>query len=352
MKHLFRNQIISIFLYFVFIIFLQTQDSNAQYQSREKNDSIRDYRNGYWFNPDFYQFEMQYPKLKTVPPLSTEMPYDVMLSYIYLDSLLRMPVGSFHFLARWEQEGKNNDTITAMVKYFNKMIDYDPIRYYQYLNNVSSKYYHQSLNNLTSSEIGILSSILSKNSKKQHALSIINYAAHIFRIKVNSVETAQRIDRPYKKTEKLIHNVYATVIDTLKGRVFSNCNCSILLKQKSTLNEKYHDNYGAKICFTYGQGPYTKGKNDESLLDLSSDYFPKEIQLKPGQELLVTLTYFDYKRDWDFDYLTPTLIYVIPIIDGKVVDWNHDWSDSDKIEYSRWKEIFISKYDALLNGEF
>lgn len=223
---------------------------------------------------------------------------------------------------------------------------------YQYLNNVSSKYYHQSLNNLTSSEIGILSSILSKNSKKQHALSIINYAAHILRIKVNSVETAKRIDKPYKKTDKLIHNVYATVIDTLKGRVFSNCNCNILLKQKTTLNEEYNDNHGSKICFTYGQGPYTKGKNDESLLDLSSDYFPKDIQLKPGQELLVTLTYFDYKRDWDFDYLTPTLIYVIPIIDGKVVDWNHDWSDSDKIEYSKWKEIYKSKYDALLNGEF
>src|SRR3990170_669883 len=45
--------------------------------------------NGIWADSSVLMFQEQFPIIRRIPPLSTEMPYNVLVGYIYLDSLLR-----------------------------------------------------------------------------------------------------------------------------------------------------------------------------------------------------------------------------------------------------------------------
>ncbi|GEM_PF-1890948 len=69
------------------------------------------------------------------PPLHTDMPYDVMIGYIALDSAARTAISThkapqlFEFIDRQTY----NDTLRTIMRYRYKMIDYNPVVYYDYL---------------------------------------------------------------------------------------------------------------------------------------------------------------------------------------------------------------------------
>ncbi len=42
---------------------------------------------GYWYDSSTVVYQIQYPIIKTIPPLNTAMPWDILLAYIYTDSI-------------------------------------------------------------------------------------------------------------------------------------------------------------------------------------------------------------------------------------------------------------------------
>jgi len=118
---------------------------NAQMRARSSSDSIYARATNTWFDPLNYQFENCYPKLSAIPPLSTDMPSDIILAYVYLDSIMRNYTND-GTRDRWLRNRTKNDTINLLLKYLYLLKNFDPQRFYQYLHTTSAKYYNSNLN--------------------------------------------------------------------------------------------------------------------------------------------------------------------------------------------------------------
>ncbi len=88
-----------------------------------------------WYDSTTAMFQHQFPIIRSIPPLNTSMPLDVLISYIYLDSLLRSPLAST-LEQRLESWTTLNDTLTYAAKCMCTLIDYNPIIFNQYTNEV------------------------------------------------------------------------------------------------------------------------------------------------------------------------------------------------------------------------
>jgi hypothetical protein len=333
------------------LIILQSFVLNAQIRTRDLSDSIRATKNGVWYNPSFYQFEVQYPKLQVIPPLSMGMDYETLLSYIYLDSLMRSTNRDLlymNYLDRWMNSGTKNDTIVQAVKYLYKLVDYDPVRFVQYETNLGKPPYTVNLKSIR----GWIGEILSNIVGQIGPNSILNEllrADYIFKVHINSIDSLPQRRYPPNQgiyPEKFTYKVNATVIDTLKGKVFSNCNSGEMIPK--------HDNFQSttsEVCFTYGTGPYENDvypfKLDPSLKNSSGN-----LKLQPGQDLIVILNYGSYLWDNNYDYFDLSIITAYPIIDGQLKDISHIWSISSSLSYEDWKTIFLQKKEMLLNGGY
>ena len=350
------NKIICKILLFLFLITLQSYILDAQIRSRDYRDSILAQKNNRWYIPDsLYQFQVAYPKLQAIPPITRDMPIEILYSYIFLDSLMRnVTPGQLktNYLDRWRKEKIKNDTLIAAVKYLYKLIDYNPIGFYQYMHNQKGSIYKINLITVYSTIHELLDYIIS-NTPNYFAMADLFKADYILKIHINSINTLPR--KEYSKGNFIngyVYQVNATVLDTLKGRVFQNCICDQYLNSKKSENVPLIS--GSTICFTYHNAPYSNGRRkiDESLLDTDRSYMPRNLVLKPGQDLIVTLQHCNYYWDYDYDYLSLNLLTAIPIINGQVKDNNKEWSNSLLLDYPHWKQEFLIKVNMLLNGGY
>jgi hypothetical protein len=262
---------------------------------------------------------------------------------------MREGIKDFSLIHYWESGKVRNDTITALIKYLYKMKDYDPVRFAQYMHSTTEKYYKSNLNCLQSDVTEIFDKII-MNTPKFYSMCDLMYSDYILRIKINSIEIKTMDKSPYM----YLYNVCATVLDTLRGKVFQNCVCSNELPKISPTDSNRQNR--SNISFTYISSTYMDAsyswKYDESVLEQSGTTIPKYILLKTGQDLIVSLRYGNYKWDYDNDYLELTLDNVMPVIDNQVVDLNKEWSDKPKLDYKYWKQEFLKRVTMLLNGEY
>jgi hypothetical protein len=334
------------------LIFLNFFCLNAQIRTRGKADSMSAAKNGVWYNPTYYQFEIQYPKLQAIPPLSTGMDYETLLAYIFLDSLMRSTNRDFlymNYITRWTKEKAKNDTIVQAVKYLYKLVDYDPVRFAQYNVNLGVPPYKFNVLAVKGWVSELLSNFVGKYGPNSMATKYLIRADYILKVHVNSIDSLPQRDYPPNKgilPGKFTHRVNANVIDTLKGKVFKNCH--IEASPKSNDNNL---SLTSEICFTYGTGPYQNDvypfKLDPTLTNSSGN-----LQLQPGQDVIIILDHSDYVWDYNNDYFPISLICAFPIINGQIRDISHIWSNSTLLNYSDWKNVFFQKREMLLNGGY
>lgn len=333
------------------IFFSIVNNTDAQIRTRDELDSLTAVGNGIWYNPSFYQFEIQYPKLQAIPPLSTGMDLETILSYILLDSLMRSVDSDFiyyNYLERWRKTGIKNDTTIMAIKHLYKLVDYDPIKFVQYDANLG-KPYKLNLISIKNWTQDLLYNKIGFYGENSVSLGYLLRAQYILKVIVNTIDSIPQRDYPPNKgiiPNSFTYNVNATVIDTLKGKVFKNCNQQFINK-----NDDNIQSINPQICFTYGTGPY---QNEEYQFKL--DQFLKNglgnLKLEVGQELIVFLEHSDYFWDKNYDYFPISLISVFPIINGELKDISKVWSNSVSINYGNWKTIFDQKKTILLNGGY
>jgi hypothetical protein len=71
------------------------------------------------------------PLNQNCPPFNTDMPIDVLIGYIALDSISKnVEIEDFY---RFMSRQTYNDTIKTMMRYFYKMMEYDPNKYHNYM---------------------------------------------------------------------------------------------------------------------------------------------------------------------------------------------------------------------------
>ena len=336
------------------LLALPTVFLNAQLRTRTMQDSILASINHYWYLQQNYQFQVQYPKLTEVPPLSTGMPLDILLSYIYVDSLMRTTDRNTLYsqqLNYWRFQHIKSDTLVSAVKCFYNLIDYDPIRFNQFNYNTSKPYYSMVLKTFSSLTFELLSNLVINDSNRK-AFRFLTQPDYILKVHINSIDSLPR--KEYSKgilmPNEWVYQVNATVLDTLKGKVFQNCNSEYLTKKDK--KDKMLT-AGPSICFTYDHAPYSNISDwagyqiDQSLLDGTN-----KLRLFPGMDLIVTLYHCNYYWDYNYDYFELTLITVLSVVNDQVKDINNTWSNSLLINYPDWKFIFQQKKSFLLNGGY
>jgi hypothetical protein len=315
-----------------------------------------------WYDATTAMYQVKYPIIRSLPPLSSGMPWDILGSYIYLDSIVRFDnhEQTVASLASWSTM---NDTLKGLSKYFYKTMDYNPILLTQYTYEVDLKRgrrYVASVNSI----IGELFAAFHRsipNRAEAPALCSTFFPDYILRVRINAIDSMPLKPWP-SRSDSHIFRVTASVLDTLKGRVFSTC------------TDQYSTGSGGSItaalnppCIQFGyvhgnyfrtdgllETPWMYPARDEAFFASPSD---NGFAMHPGQEAIVFLSHHGRLLDSSFDYfslnLDPTAAYnALPIINGQVRDINHIWSGSESIDYADWKARFITLRDKILNGTY
>ncbi|MCX6146662.1 MAG: hypothetical protein NTW25_05345 [Candidatus Kapabacteria bacterium] len=343
------KQALKIGLSFVFLLTIFSTQANSQVKVLTSFDSLTCQINGFWYNLAYDQFQVKYHKPAYLPPLSTDMNYETLLSYIFLDSLLRTvdyKTLNTNYFTRWSENKLKNDTILSLIKYIYKIIDYDPIKFTQYGDAADGKYYKMSASNFKS-KISQLYDALNHTLNSPAMLCLLN-ADYILRVHINTIDSLPMLNsKGQLRNGSFRFNANATVIDTLKGRVFKQCSYNNTSIQKDK-NNQTQDIY-SNICFSFCTGNQTR---EPYLLEEKTYSGKKDLTFKQGQDVIIFLEHSGYLQDYQNDYYNLTLYKAIPIINGQAKDLKKTFSNFELLNYSDWKNAFLEKVNMLLTGGY
>jgi|GEM_PF-2029253 len=337
----------------------------SQNEDGVRNDSI------FTVGPPFSAFHTHIPIIRSIPPLSLSMPIDVLFGYIALDSLSKFYNDSIFIAIRGHNLSTafmklepSNDTLHSIWKYLYKMMDYNPIIFRQYLNelcisqngNIKYNFFY---------DVGVL---LAKSHYIEHPLKKRIASAmipdYILKVQVVRIDSMKAPIASYGDTSKYkYYNISCIVLDTIKGKVIpmDTINISENLKkqeEKSSISYRFNfvisTNSYSQPRRGYSNTPHPFPKVDSLIFDKSLEI----MRVEQGQELLVFLQctnpLWSKTQDHFQIYTIPFTSNsgVMPIIDGMVSDVNKVWSDSTWIPYSSWKEKYNEVVDMIMNKKY
>ncbi len=169
--------------------------------------------------------EFSYPKMSYFPPLSMGMPFDVLIGYVYLDSIFRTVPISVMDSAIGDYRVPNSgaigysDTLRKLAKYLYEIDDYDPIRFSQYthLNAPGTRYPSGGPLYVSKNIFGAITSKF-PDTMRTALLCMSDYIAHV---KVTGLLNMLDPDSliPARSAVKVTCNV----LDLIKGQVIPGC---------------------------------------------------------------------------------------------------------------------------------
>lgn len=337
-----------------------------------------------WYDSTVAMFQERFPIIRSIPPYSTDMPLDVLLSYLYIDSALKSAsFGSLKTKIRsWTT---NNDTMKLFVRSLYAMSNYDPIRFNQYTEEtdryqkISGPVYGTTRTDTTfrilydssmqspfcryRESFYEIRNLLQRKACKLAQITSEFYAIYaaltsdyIVRVSILSIDSTDNVYSPlgYKR-----YRVKAKVLDTLKGRVLAtHCDSmpTFAVRQLNTEEDCY-------IYFQYTPNVYdaynVDYSNPRSLKKRDSVFteFGGEFRMLPGQEAVVFLTFGNARLDSWNDYYDIDVDWTcsngaLSITDNNVKDVNNVWSSTVTSPYSTWKSSFQTILNKILSGTF
>jgi len=328
-----------------------TAQTGAEYRRKNK---ARLAGSGQWYDSKLPSYRTQYPALKESPLTIADIPRNVRGAYLYLDTLMRSPNASRMFQKSDVQEMKPR-SVARLASYLYLMNDYNPMLFAQYADGIEMRQndmYRLSFRRFSSSVYNHI-----RDAARGHgdALYSILYADYILRVKIHAVEPSFHEGQ----LETHYYRVTAEVTDTLKGKFFQPYERPALAEYvkpwgSSTIQFQYTpDNYldpaeiardrdEVKLPYQHNDPAFTTGEG--------------RFGMRPGQEAIIFLRHGDRLIDTDNDYyylhLEPWASYnALPIIDGKVRDVNHLWSDQEMLGYRQWRSRFQSLRNMVVSAE-
>ncbi|MDX9790572.1 MAG: hypothetical protein WC313_05555 [Candidatus Kapaibacterium sp.] len=280
------------------------------------------------------------PQLHEIPKLNTGMPYDVLISYIALDSIAYNATYNqiYEFLAR---QTSMNDTMRTIMKYYYNLLDHDPILYYQ------TEQYHDTEINV---EVGTIESLyldrLKKLSSNYHLDLSLLYNRYIAHVRVR--DTLHFLDTngtsPGPGIKVIVSN--STVLDLIKGQRLPEC-----LPNNYPKTDEIMEN---EDCFTFVYAPKWGrdiGGMRYPLLDEN-----KQDWIKPGYEYIVFMSILNscYENNTDYFYLRPTgsttnsaVCMMFPVKNGMVYDPENEFGFGTNLDVITWKNMLRARINWI-----
>lgn len=313
------------------------------------------------------------PHYNYSPVLFSNMPYDVMISYILIDSILRhseeAPVMVNSFLERF-MNGEisfDNDTLNYAYKYLYKIMDYDPLLFWDYImkgtaygRNIHTFHLYDDLST------GCVEK-LPRGWQKQLLLRSF-YILHIYVNETNLFVKNKTANNPLKD----FTIVYSQVLDTIKGKVLPNMNTAYIYDKSDTNNidttasiEKTIPN-NTNLIFDYcnqwnlnGDGELYYYEFDEetgesipigALQDKDGNTW-----VKPNREYIVFLSpnyECTYNRQFYYALWPIGGVYyhgMFPVEDGNVLDKKNEWGWGTSVPIETFKQNMNSLINEFKN---
>lgn len=298
----------------------------------------------YWYGRDWSTdpVQFQYSVLTNYPPLSTGMPFDVLIGYIYLDSIVRTVPP--HSVDSFYKQLGYSDTLRRVVKYIYEMEDFDPIKFSQYIDAHLVGY-------KTQVPIGIIQRIF-KSIKKNYPDSLkttqLLYSAdYILDVRADWVATTYDSARP------VFHNstsVECSVLDTIKGRRWPACIFDSTIAYHGKIQP-----LSAPSCIEFDYLPdWSRNEHVDALPTDSGLTLNGHTWIERDSEYIVFLQLYDLGRDSTYNYsaISPlrtanTMAGMYPVRGGRVYDPNNDFGFGTGLTVTEFKNKLRSRIYSI-----
>jgi len=324
-----------------------------------------------WYDSTTQMFQQTFPIIRNIPPINTGMPFDILLSYIYLDSLLKY--SNNHTLdSMLNTINYSNDTLKYALKYLYRLVDYYPVIFNQYANEVNFYQnrgqrkikiigdngdtlsptvgpYSVNLIKLRSKiEEKFKDVFLGQSKLAYYSMFLADYILRVHIINIDSM-LCKNVSSTYYR-----YNVTASIIDTLKGKIIP------VVYQNSQTKKKFDKITSLDYLFNFQFTPYDYSMlyvtDTEPLYSNQDTSFSDswKFRMKAGQEAIVFITLdnqlYDLQRDYfDFDLEPRCSLNALKIENGNVYDINNVWSNQTVIPYQDWRQIYSNLQNNINN---
>ncbi|HWF43417.1 MAG TPA: hypothetical protein VG537_02125 [Candidatus Kapabacteria bacterium] len=286
------------------------------------------------------------------PPVRTDMPFDVLKGYIYLDSLVRsvnVPSGQCDSLIK----SMGWDTLKYALKYLYEMGDYDPVAYFQELNLEPSTPAYQWTGTTFVVEAILRRAVALMKDNRIGANLVATSAIY----DVNVTDTFTAIDNSKPSLNKLLH-ASCSILDIIKGQRFPTCGSGIATrygKGKTPLTS-----LGDCVNFEYWLWWQKNIVAPDFRWNQTTEnnYSDGSTWVKPGQEYIVFLNFANLGSDSTktnvYVSVNPgfgpsTVMGVYPIRDGIVYDPNNDFGFGTGLTVADFKARLRQKIQSIVS---
>jgi len=313
---------------------------------------------GYDSTRDWYH--KQFPIIRSLPPLNSGMPSEVLSAYVHLDSFARFNVNgdlvqSTMVAPAWLAQP---DLLKKTVAAYYAVMDYDPVMFEQYdfETGLKIRKRYKTPIGLVTEELPDVLAQAASLPREGEALKAVFMPDYVLHVKVVTIDSMSMNWPGYSPLGTHIFSVTADILDTLKGRVIPFCEQNIVPSGSSMPEGTY-----SRVRFQYFPG-YPRLYDQFRRLQADSTFLmpgqrgPRTFTLRVGQEFIVPLTVSNWKLDTMYDYFNLTMDrvaqYTLPVIDGQVRDVNRYWSDNLLMSYADWRRRFVEIREKILSGTY
>lgn len=279
------------------------------------------------------------------PPLSTDMPIDVMIGYIALDSVVMN--GRYNQLYNFIGNLSYGDTLKKIMRYWYQLIEWDPYRFHTYCTYSRFKFPKINLNEI----IWSLTQRIKRVSPQPFIDIALLTSSVIAHIKV--IDTTFFYD-PSGGCSHL-YAVSCIILDTLKGRILPKCTEYYSNNNNLILSSLQPNCLIFDYCLSWN-----KGQNWDVVVQDSSLYlFDEEGKpwIKKGEEYIVFLQEDLICDDSLGIYYSfgpaglPMSYYfcMYPIKDGIVYDYKNEFGLGTMVQVNSFKAFLRQKINELKN---
>lgn len=299
-------------------------------------------------------YHKKYPIIRDIPPINTSMPYDILLSYIYLDSASRH-IDRGEFRKYIDTLSHMNDTLANTMKYYYKLVDYNPIIFRQYASETQldqKQRYDTPVSEIEESSLWEYREFTPDSIK--NALYSMLLSEYILKVKITGIDSMKAPNTMWigDTTTYRYFQAECEVQDTIKGKVFNSYSNPSLGIDSETIQNSVNPTL---MTFSFTKSAYTHWspkakedwypKKDTNLTNYWGQFMPKV-----GQEMIIFLVHgnklYDEHNDfWQLSTIYRTSNLALPVINGEVRDVNKVWSDNESMPYSDW----LLRYQELLD---
>lgn len=309
---------------------------------------------------DFYGLTVESAKLPNIPYLTTDTPYEVMLSYIILDSVCKS--SSFKEVKEFLNGLDYGDTLKKIMNYLYRTVDFDAFRYLytQYsrgnTNNSSIYYMHPR---------DVINEILYTVSKKTP-----NYFLDLMLLRADFILHIKIKDTIVRKTPSSgiypdLSIVTYEILDTIKGKRIPTCKDISIYNpsEEKVIKADNGPNPNTYPCsqfdFRFNKDYFRKeGSRDVILINENNPiHFEKWDFVKIDGEYLVFLNLHPLCSDDYIDYSGLTLTIsplkncpMFPVVNGILKDKGNDFGLGEEININVIKNFLRNRIQEMINN--